>query len=180
MISEAITIGFFDELSKIASKRSKSKVTGKDSVSDVGSAEERVGSQPEAVTGAQNPAPNMQAQQTSANIPYDHHLLSDEPSLGSRVGEHFRDNWKKYLAGGAAAGLGYLGYKHWPSIKAFGSGVGSKARTALTIGVPLGIAAYGLGRGLKSGERARQLAAERDIRMTEAAQGRYEPFRMEG
>lgn len=163
MIPEAITIGFFDELSKIASKRSQSNIPGESSVSDAAPAQAQGGAQPE-----------------TPNVPYDHHLMEDKPSLGSRVGAHFRDHWKKYLIGGGAAGLAYLGHKHWPSIKNFGSGLGSKAKTTLAVGIPLGIAAYGLGRGLKSGERARQLAAERDARMSEAAQGRYEPFRMEG
>lgn len=170
MLAEAISFGFYDELQKIASRRGKS---GRAKSEDA---------QPE---GPQQSPQDPPQEPTQPQQP--EYVPPEEPSLGSRIGSHFSDHWRKYLAGGAAAGLGYLGYKNWPAISRFGSAVkgygsslASKAGKTLAVGVPLGIAAYGLGRGLKSGERAKQLAEERDARMSAAAQGRYEPFRMEG
>lgn len=102
------------------------------------------------------------------------------PSFMENLKGHFREHGPKYLGAGGALALGYGivkgTQKVWPGVKRYGGktikGIG---RWGLRM-APFGVAAYGLGRGLKSGERELEMETKRDAERVAKAQGRYEPF----
>lgn len=200
MNSAAMRFGFIDELNKLAAEGApeypaKPKRTRKPAgvverqaevapQIDPEAKQPVVKGPPEAAPPANPPAVAAAAAEAAAPPPAPEQGQEpmpepEGPSTMDKLRDHFGTHGKKYLIGAGALGAAYGLKKAWPSIKRFGRGVGragARAASAAKYLIPVGVATYGLGRGLKAGERQLQRETQRDAERAEAAQGRYKPF----
>ena len=171
MDAAAIKFGFFDELNKIAAgstpiptkkKKKKRSKASTDQVADQPTNSVDAAPPPD-LTPVQTPPPLPPLPDP---MPASPGFSEAQPPVMDRIKDHLREHWPKYLAGAGAGAVGYGLYrKAAPGI-----------RTAVKVLLPLGVGAYALGRGLKSGERDLERRRQADIVRSEAAQGRYVPF----